>query len=75
MTFVDATGLEHAVALVETLVPGARDGWAWGRELHEALAEGRAVEGWGEALGAMTADAPRRPLGLARREGGDRRGS
>ncbi len=56
VTFVDAAGLEHAVALVETLVPGAHDGWAWGRELHEALADGRAVEGWGEALGAVTAE-------------------
>ena len=55
VSFVDPVGAEQVVALVEALVPDARDGWAWGRELHESLADGRAVAGWGEALGSVTA--------------------
>jgi maltokinase len=57
VAYEEPAGDEHAVALVQAYVPGVRDGWAWGRLLHDRLAEGAGAdpEGWGCPLGQAAA--------------------
>ena len=55
LRYADTAGFEYTLALVQAFVPDARDGWTWGQELHETLAAGGSVEGWGGQLGEVTA--------------------